>query len=93
MKSLTYDAIRASFASDDPPDGLLLALEAIHGLGTEAGREALLRAMRDWHLDEAQIPDDCGEREFAVRLFILQKKDPSVAGAFVRAQSQGTGDR
>lgn len=92
--SLSYDALRASFAGDDPPDGLLLALEAIHGLGTEAGRDALLEAMRDQHLDEAKIPAGCGEREFALRLFILQKKDPLVSGAFMRAQikMQATGE-
>ena len=85
-QSLSYDAIRASFDHDEPTEGLLLALEAVHGLGTDAGREALLEAMRDRHVEEFRIPDGCGEREFAVRLFILQRSEPSVADAFVRAQ-------
>lgn len=83
---LSHDLIRASFERDDPTEGLLLALEAVHGLGTDAGREALLQAMRDRHVDEAHLPEGCGERELAVRLFIRSKKDPSVADAVLRAQ-------
>ena len=87
-EALTYDAIRASLQHDEPTEGLLLALEAAHGLGTGAGREALLEAMRDRHIGTGRIPDGCGEREFAVRMFILQRAEPSIADAFVRAQIQ-----
>lgn len=85
-RTLSHDTIRESFACDDPPDGLLLALEAVHGLGTDVGRDALLEAVRDRYLDEALLPSGCGEREFAVRFFILQKKNAAAADAFVRAQ-------
>lgn len=85
-ESLSHDIIRTSFEHDEPTNGLLLALEAIHDLGTDAGREALLEAMRDRHVVEGQIPNDCGEREFALRAFLLQRREPSVADAFVRAQ-------
>lgn len=84
--SLSYEAILASFANDAPSTGLLHALEAIHSLGTELGRDALLEAWRDRHLDEAPLPVDCGEREFAVRLFALQKSDPAVEAAIVHAR-------
>lgn len=85
-ESLSHDTIRASFEHDEPTDGLLLALEAIHDLGTDDGREGLLEAMRDRHVVEGQIPNECGEREFALRAFLLQRHEPSVADAFVRAQ-------
>ena len=84
--SLGHDSIGASLVGDEPSEGLLLALESIYSLGTSDGREALLGAMHDRHVDSAQIPEGCGEREFALRAFLLRQAQPAFVDVFARAQ-------
>lgn len=93
--SLDHESILASLERDEPSEGLLLALEAVHDLGSDDGREALLEAMRDRMVDKDRIPESCGEREFALRIFLIQRKEPAVADAFTRAQikSQAIGQQ
>lgn len=81
-----HDSIRDSLQRDEPSDQLLLALEAIHSLGTGEGREALLEAVGDRCVAVERLPSDCGDREFAARLFVLQLSESDVSDAFVRAQ-------
>jgi hypothetical protein len=80
------DVLRA--LQDSPSDQLLLALETIHVLGTEAGREAIVAAMNDRRVPLNELPSDLGEREFAVRLYLAQLRSASLADVFARAQTQ-----
>lgn len=81
------DILRA-FAEDTPTDSLLQALEALDTLGTDAGREAIMSAIQDRGVATGVLPADNGEREFALRFYIAQRKNPSLADAFIRAQIQ-----
>ena len=86
-ESFDHKDILSAFAQDVPTDSLLQALEALDSLGTEAGREAIAAAMQDRGASAA-LPKDKGEREFALRFYIAQRSDASLADAFVRAQIQ-----
>ena len=81
------DVVRA-FGQDEPTDDLLLALEVLETLGTEAGREAIMSAVQDRGASSGALPTGKGEREFALRFYIAQRTDASLADAFVRAQTQ-----
>lgn len=83
-----HQDIRNSFQKDTPTDGLLQALEVLHTLGTESGREAILSAIQDRNVANVVLPADKGEREFALRFYVAQRTDASLADAFVRAQIQ-----
>lgn len=86
--SFGHKEILRAFAQDDPTDSLLQALEALHTLGTDAGREAIMSAIQDRGVPAAALPTGNGEREFALRFYIAQRAYPSLADAFVRAQIQ-----
>jgi hypothetical protein len=81
------DILRA-FAEDAPTDNLLQALEALDTLGTDAGREAIMTAMQDRGVANAVLPANKGEREFALRFYVAQRTNASLADAFIRAQIQ-----
>lgn len=86
--SFEHEDVLRAFAQDQPTDSLLQALEALDTLGTEAGREAVMSAMQDRGVSTGALPANTGEREFALRFFIAQRTDASLADAFVRAQIQ-----
>ena len=60
----------------------------LHTLGTESGREAIVAAMNDQRLAMDALPSNIGEREFALRLFLAQRGNASLADVFARAQIQ-----
>lgn len=83
---LTHADIVRSLTEDAPTDELLLALEAVHQLGTEEGREAIVEALADQ--DTQLDAKGSGPRELALQLFLCQReaKDAALKDAFVRAQ-------
>jgi hypothetical protein len=83
---LAYDDIVSALSKDELSDPLLQALEALHSFGTEEGREAIMTAMQD--RAAGGLPAGNGDREFALRFFVAQRKDASLADAFMRAQIQ-----
>ena len=86
--SFTHENVLQAFQKDDPSDHLLQALETLHSLGTEAGRDAIVTAMSDRRVPLDTLPQNTGEREFALRLFIAQQNNASLADVFARAQMQ-----
>jgi hypothetical protein len=86
--SFGHKDILRSFAEDSPTDGLLQALEALHALGTETGREAIMAAIQDRRITDVALPLDKGDREFALRFYVAQRANASLADALVRAQTQ-----
>ena len=85
-ESFVYEDVLHAFEQDEPTDNLLQALEALHTLGTEAGREAIMSAMQDRRVPVGALPADKGEREFALRFYLAQRDDASLADVFIRAQ-------
>lgn len=83
---LAHDDIVSALSKDELSDPLLLALEALHSLGSEEGHEAIMTAMQD-RAAGATLAGN-GDREFALRFFVAQRKDASLADAFARAQIQ-----
>jgi hypothetical protein len=87
-ESFEHKDVVHAFGQDEPTDGLLQALEVLETLGTEAGREAIVSAVQDRGAASTMLPTGKGEREFALRFYIAQRKDALLADAFVRAQTQ-----
>jgi hypothetical protein len=87
-ESLTHDEILLAFQKDTPGDELLQALETIDNLGTPEGRETIGGLLIDRQIPPGTLPQDIGERELAVRLFLAQRSDGSLAEVFARAQIQ-----
>jgi hypothetical protein len=87
-QNLTHEDIFNALTQDDLTDESLLALEAVETLGTEQGRDAIAAAMRDQHVPLDRLPSTGGEREMALRLFLLQRDDAIFAEIFARAQIQ-----
>lgn len=85
---LTAAAVLGAFRTDEPTSGLLLALEAIHDLGTEGGRLAILGAMADRRVSPGWIEDGWGERELAVHLFLGQHDAAPLNDVYARALVQ-----
>jgi hypothetical protein len=77
-----------ALTKDDPTDELLQALEALHSLGTAAGRDAIVSAMNDRRVPLTILPPNTGEREFVLHLFLAQRSDASLAEVFNRAQTE-----
>ncbi|MGC4052854.1 MAG: hypothetical protein QM757_26300 [Paludibaculum sp.] len=92
--SFGHEDVLRALEQDNPSDDLLQALETLDTLGTEAGREALISAMNDRRVPLSALPTDTGEREFALRFYLGQRSNASLADVFVRAQTQvqETGD-
>ena len=86
--SMTHDEIVDALQQDTPSDELLQALEALHNLGTSAGREAISMFLADRQVASTVLPQGLGECELALRLFLAQRTDGAFAEVFSRAQVQ-----
>jgi hypothetical protein len=84
--AFTHDELLRSLHRDTPSDELLLALETIHSLGTEGGRDAIVEAMTDRQVRADWIPENSSAREVAVHLYLLHRSNASLADVFARAQ-------
>ena len=93
--TFTHDDARDAILNDDLADNLLQALEILHTLGTEAGREAITSVMSERRAQLSELPDGASERELAMRLYLEQRGSASMADVLVRAQTQiqESGDR
>jgi hypothetical protein len=78
------DALRKDPLSDE----LLHALETLHELGSDTGRDAIVAAMNDRHIPLDTISQSSGEKEFSLRFYLAQRKDAALVDVFVRAQIQ-----
>lgn len=86
--AFTHADVLAAFEQDSLGDELLLALEALHVLGTGEGCEAITAAMQDQRVPRDVLPSDTSERELAVHLFLAQRDNASLADVFARAQTE-----
>lgn len=93
--SFGHQDILSALERDPPSDDMLQALEVLHTLGTEAGRDAIQTAMQDRHVSTNGLPANKGDKEFALSFYIAQRDNASLADVFVRAQIQvqETGDQ
>ena len=80
--SFQHNDVLTSFDHDNPSDELLLALEVIHDLGTESGREAIKSALADRKITVGFVSSELGEREYALRLFLQQRSDAALDYVF-----------
>ncbi len=83
IASLVHPDVLRYLESEAPDSELLEALDVIHTLGTEAGREAIAAAMADQHVSPDALPDGLGEREAALWLFLRQREDVALAEVLV----------
>ncbi|MDP8983020.1 MAG: hypothetical protein M3O35_20785 [Acidobacteriota bacterium] len=86
-ESFSHDEVLLAL-QQDASDNQLQAIETLHTLGTEGGREAIVAAMNDRRVPADALPVNAGEREFALRLYLAQRGDASMADVFARAQIQ-----
>ncbi|MBX9609193.1 MAG: hypothetical protein K2Y51_23480 [Gammaproteobacteria bacterium] len=86
-KTLEHSDVLDALHKDELSSGLLLALETLHSLGTEAGREAIASTMSERRVPVDALHTDIGAREFALRLYLGQLADASLADVFARAQT------
>ena len=86
--SFEHNEVLTALERDTPTDELLQALEVLHSLGTDAGRDAIIAAMNDRRVDAGTLPSGSGEREFALRLFLAQRTSAPLADVFARAQTE-----
>ena len=93
--TFTHEDVQEAIRNDDLTDNILHALETLHTLGTDAGREAITSIMRERRIELLQLQDGASERELSVRLYLAQRSDPSLSDVLARAQAQiqETGDR
>ena len=75
--TFTHDDVRDAIRNDDLTDNLLQALEALHTLGTEAGREAITSVMKERRVQLHNLPDGVSERELAMQLYLGQRGNAS----------------
>jgi len=87
-QTFTHADVLDAFEHDDPTDDLLQAIEVLHTLGTEAGRDAIVSAMNDRRVPLETLAASTGSAEFATHLFLAQRSDASLADVFARAQAQ-----
>lgn len=86
--SIAHAEIVEALRGDPPSDELLHALETLHELGSDAGRDAIVAAMNDRHIPLDTISQSSGEKEFSLRFYLAQRKDAALVDVFVRAQIQ-----
>lgn len=86
--ALTHVDILDAFQRDILPDGLLLAFDALNWFGTEAGRAAIVAAMRNCHVPAEALPSSVSEKELALHLFLGQLHDPALADVSARAETE-----
>jgi len=82
----THDGLWKSLATDAPAAGsdLLDALEVLHELGTDGGRDLIQQAAEDQQVD-LQSSDDEPSREFAARVWIQSLIEKVVVSLVVTA--------
>ena len=72
--------------SASPPDGRLTeALEIVHALGSDEGRDLIRQATRDQNV-AFDVPDEVPARELAAHLWMRSQTDMSLAGVLVLAR-------
>jgi len=84
-QTFTYEHVGLALQNDELSDGVHHALETLHSLGTEAGREAIVSALNDRQVPLDTLPADTGDREFALRLLLAQRQNAALADVFARA--------
>ena len=87
-EAVTHEDILNALNHDPPSGDLLMALEALDDLGTPAGRETITTQLNDRQIPAGVLPQDLGERELALRLFMAQRTNGALAEVFARAQVQ-----
>jgi hypothetical protein len=80
-----YDLLWQSLTTNAPGRELLDALEVIHELGTDAGRDLLLNAADDRQVQLGAV-DDEPARELAARVWIESRNNTALAEVLVRAR-------
>ena len=85
---LTHDDVREAVRTDDLEADLLYALEILHTLGTEAGREAIVSIMSERRVQLDTLPADASKRELAISLYLAQRDNAALADVLARAQTQ-----
>ncbi len=83
--ALDHSAILSAFQADELADDLLRAVEVLHDLGTETGREAIIAALNDRRLEVSALPSNLSDRELALTLFLEQRAGGQLAEVFERA--------
>ena len=93
--NFTHGDVRDAFRKDDLTNNLIHALDVLHTLGTEAGREAITSVMSERNVQLHLLPSGASERELAIRLYLAQRADAAMADVLARAQIQvqEAGDR
>lgn len=93
--NFTHGDVADAFRKDDLTDNLVHALEILHTLGTEAGREAITSVMSERNIHLHVLPNGASERELAIRLYLAQRSHAAMADVLARAQAQvqEAGDR
>ena len=93
--TFTHVDVQDAIRKDDLADNVIQALEILHMLGTEAGREAITSVMSQRGTQLSELPGGASERELAMRLYLAQRDNASLADVLARAQTQvqEAGDR
>jgi hypothetical protein len=78
--------LRALTGADNLPEVLLDALDVLHHLGTDAGREALRAAAADQNLDISAWKEQDAPRELAVRMWIASRSNDASQRALLLAR-------
>ena len=86
--SIDHADIVVALRKDSLSDELLHALETLHELGSDAGRDAIVTAMNNCHIALDTISQNSGEKEFSLRFYLAQRKDAALVDVFARAQIQ-----
>lgn len=81
-----FDPFWQSLSATPPADLLEEAMQAIHALGTDEGRDLIRQAAND-HNVELDIPDDVPARELAARLWMQSQTNASLAAILVLAKA------
>ena len=93
--TFSHRDVQEAIRNDDLTDNLLQALETLHTLGTDEGREAITSIMRERRIEPRNRWDGASERELSLQLHLAQRSDASLSDVLARAQAQiqETGDR
>lgn len=83
--ALSHELLWQSVATSPPGEELLDALEVIHELGTDTGRELFLSAAADQQVSLGAV-DDEPARELAARIWLQSRSDSALAEVLVRAR-------
>lgn len=81
-----FDPFWQSLSATKPAGLLEDAMQAIHALGTDEGRDLIRQAAKDQNV-ELDIPDDVPARELAAQLWMQSQTNASVAAILVLAKA------